>query len=76
MESFGHNTFFTLEQAREEAARRHLECRQVLSRIRSRSSVPLYVSHGTALELHGMIATMNYLRIWFGARSRFGVPAT
>lgn len=56
-----HNTFFTLEQAREEAARRHLECRQVLSRIRSRSSVPLYVSHGTALELHGMIATMNYL---------------
>lgn len=61
MESFGHNTFFTLEQAREEAARRHLECRQVLSRIRSRSSVPLYVSHGTALELHGMIATMNYL---------------
>ena len=61
MESFGHNTFFTLEQAREEAARRHLECRQVLSRIRSRSSLPLYVSHGTALELHGMIATMNYL---------------
>ena len=61
MESFGHNTFFTLEQAREEAARRHLECRQVLSRIKSRSSLPLYVSHGTALELHGMIATMNYL---------------
>lgn len=56
-----YNTFFTLAQAREAAARKHLECRQTLAKIQSRSSVPLYVSHGTVLELFGMTATMNYL---------------
>lgn len=60
MEDFRHNTFFTLEQAREAAARKHFECRQALSRIRSRSDATPYISHGTALELLGLTAALNY----------------
>ena len=66
METFGYNTFYTLNEARELAARRHAECRAALldacrrrnRRTSGRNPQPL-ISHGTLLQLVGMAATMN-----------------
>lgn len=66
METFGHNTFYTLEEAKELAARRHGECREAMlreslrrnRRTSGRAHQPL-ISHGTLLQLVGMAADMN-----------------
>lgn len=66
METIGYQTFYTLEEAKDLATRRHMECRTAfigLARRRNRRTAgkgrqPL-ISHGTLLQLVGMAATMN-----------------
>ena len=66
METFGYNTFFTLDEAAALASRRHEECRKAWIELGNHGNIrtkgktrPFYISHGTLLELKGMCATLN-----------------
>ena len=60
MEKVGYNTFFTLEEAKAQAAAKHMECRRVFQRMSARTKDAMFVSHSTLLQLKGMIATMDF----------------
>lgn len=60
MEIVGYNTFYTLDEARTLASRRHLECREILGKLSERTRRHALVSHDTLLQLVGMTAAMDF----------------
>lgn len=66
MHTVGFNSFYTLDEAKQQAARLHLECRAAMLSLearRNRRTIgrerQLLVSHDTLLRLCGMTATMD-----------------
>lgn len=66
MHTVGYNSFYTLDEARRQAARLHLECRAAVLGLETRRNRrtagrerQLLVSHDTLLRLCGMTATMD-----------------
>lgn len=67
METIGSNTFFTLEESRQRASQLHMECREAILRATARVNArpaantrqDWFISHGTLLQLMGMMANLD-----------------